>query len=245
MVRSTSRPNWQREERDHLTLREMIHVLWGRRTLVLGAVLAFVLASLVFSVFRETVYRAEAVVVVVPEGELSSGQDAETFVGSVFSAVDTPELRAEVMRRAEWQEGESAYEQQREVQTFARQDGEEAGLLIRFSASEPEAAARAANTYATLFVERVGQLNERLAGGSLAATADLQSRAATPDQPSSPRPLLYALGAAAAGLLAGGAVALALESHTQSWRGARDAELTLRAPVLGVIPDYSSEEGEL
>jgi hypothetical protein len=43
----------------------------------------------------------------------------------------------------------------------------------------------------------------------------------------------------------GGGGALLLESRARSWRGARDAELTLRAPVLGVIPDYSSvgEEG--
>ena len=31
-----------------------------------------------------------------------------------------------------------------------------------------------------------------------------------------------------------------LEGRARSWRDARDAELTLRAPVLGVIPDYSS-----
>jgi capsular polysaccharide biosynthesis protein len=41
-------------------------------------------------------------------------------------------------------------------------------------------------------------------------------------------------------VLAGGAGALLLEGRTRSWRDARDAELTLRAPVLGVIPDYSS-----
>jgi capsular polysaccharide biosynthesis protein len=58
--------------------------------------------------------------------------------------------------------------------------------------------------------------------------------------PSSLRLLLYAAAAVAAGVLAGGAGALFLEGRARSWRGARDAELTLRAPVLGVIPDYSS-----
>jgi hypothetical protein len=42
----------------------------------------------------------------------------------------------------------------------------------------------------------------------------------------------------------GGAAALLIEDRTRSWRDARDAELTLRAPVLGVIPDYSSVERE-
>lgn len=210
--------------------------------MVLGAVLVLVIASLIFSLFRESVYKAEAIVSVAPRGELGSGQDAETFVDGIFRTVDTPELRTEVVQRAGWQEGAAEFERRREVQTFARQDGEEAGLLIRFSAPDADEAARAANAYAALFVERVEQLNDRLAGGSVAATADVQSRAAAPEQRFSPQPLLYALVAAAAGLLVGGGVALALEGRTQSWRGARDAELTLQAPVLGVIPDYSPEE---
>ncbi len=43
-----------------------------------------------------------------------------------------------------------------------------------------------------------------------------------------------------------------LESRARRWRGSKDAELTLRAPVLGVIPyypadsleDFSSHEGD-
>lgn len=245
MVRSTSQQGWQRGERDHLTLREVLHVLWGWRVLVVAAILIFVLASLVFSVVQDTVYKAEASVTIEPQGELSSGQDAEAFVSDVFNNVDTPQLRREAMQQAGWEKGEEAFESQRTVQTFARQDGEESGLLIRFGSSTAEEAARASNTYARLFVERVTELNDRLAGGSVTATAGVRSRAVPPEQPSRPRPLLYAAVAAGAGLLAGGTVALAIESRTQSWRGARDAELTLRAPVLGVIPEYSSEEGEV
>ena len=245
MVRSTSQRSWQREERDHLTLREVLHVLWGRRVLVAITILIFVLASLVFSVAQTTVYRAETIVNIEPQGELSSGQDTEAFVNEVFNEVDTPELRQESIERAGWQGGEDNFESQRTIQTFARQDGEESGLLIQFESSTAEDAARASNAYAKLFVERVTELNDRLAGGSVAATADVQSRAALPEQPSSPRPLLYATIAAVAGLLGSGAVALAIESRTQRWRGARDAELTLRAPVLGVIPEYSPEEGEV
>ena len=219
-------------------------MLWGWRVLVVTATLALVLTSLVFSALQNPVYKAEATVAIEPQGELSSGQDAEAFVNEVFNDVDTPALRQETMRRAGWEEGEAAFERRRTVQTFARQDGEESGLLIQFGSSAAEEAARASNTYAGLFVERVTELNERLAGGSVAATASVRSRAALPEQPSRPRPLLYAAVAAAAGLLASGAAALAIESRTQSWRGARDAELTLRAPVLGVIPEYSSEDGE-
>lgn len=244
MVRSTSQQNWQRGERDHLTIREVLHVLWGRRMLVVGVILVFMLASLVFSMARDTVYVAEAIVTIEPEGELSSGQDAEVFVNEVFRDVDNQELRLETMKQVGWQGGEDTFERQRVVQSFARQDGRESGLMLRFSSSTASEAARAANTYTKLFVERVAELNERLAGGSVAATASVESRAAIPEQPSSPRPLLYAMLAAGVGLLVGGAAALTIESRTQSWRGARDAELTLRAPVLGAIPEYSSEERE-
>ena len=212
---------------------------------MVGTVLAFVLASLVFSIVRDTVYEAEAIVVIESEGELSSGQDAESFVSGVFNDVDTQELRLETMKQAGWQDGEDSFERQRTVQAFARQDGGESGLLVKFNSSTAEEASRLSNIYAELFVERVTQLNERFAGGSVAATASVQSRAVVPEQPSSPRPLLYAAIAAGTGLLVGGAVAFAIENRTQSWRGARDAELTLRAPVLGVIPEYSFEEEEV
>jgi hypothetical protein len=78
-----------------------------------------------------------------------------------------------------------------------------------------------------------------------AADAAVERKAAPPER-SSLRPLLYAAVAAGAGLLLGGAAALLLEGRASGWRGVRDAELTLRAPVLGTIPDYSpaSSEGE-
>lgn len=243
-MRSTSRQNWQREERDHLTIREVLHVLWGHRTLVLGIVLGFVFASVVYSLARDTVYEAEVTVAIQSEGELSSGEDSETFVDGVFRDVDTVSLRRETMRQAGWSGSENEFERNREVQALVQQAGGGSGLLVQFSSPTAEEAAGAANTYAELFVERVTQLNQRLAGGSLPATASVQSRAVAPEQPSSPRPLLYALAAAGTGLLIGGAAALVTESRAQSWRGARDAELTLRAPVLGVIPEYLPEEEE-
>jgi capsular polysaccharide biosynthesis protein len=140
------------------------------------------------------------------------------------------------MRRAGWETASREFKDRLDFETMTQ--GDETGMLVRFTASDPEQAARAANAYAELFVERVEQLNEdRLAGGTLAADAVVERRAVPP---SSLRLLLYAAAAVAAGVLAGGAGALLLEGRARSWRGARDAELTLRAPVLGVIPDYSS-----
>jgi capsular polysaccharide biosynthesis protein len=242
-VRSTSRRGWQRERRDDLPLSEIVHVLWGRRLLVVGIVLLLVLLALLFGLFREPTYTAEAAVAVEPRERLAGDEEREDFVAEVRSAVvATDGFMQEVMRQAGWTSDLDSFRNRFGFETVAR--GEDTGMLVTFSASEPEQAARAANAYAELFVGRVETLNDdRLAGGALAADAVVERRAAVPA--SSLRLLLYAAAAVAGGVLMGGAGALLLEGRARSWRDARDAELTLRAPVLGVIPDYSSagEEG--
>ena len=100
-----------------------------------------------------------------------------------------------------------------------------------------------ANEYARAFAERAQELNEhRLAGGTLGAEVRV-ARDAVPPRPWAGRPLLYGILACFVGLLLGGVMALALEGRTRRWRGAKDGELTLRAPVLGVIPDHRPEKG--
>ena len=236
-MRSTSRRGWQKEPRDDLPLSEILHVLWGRRLLVAGMVLCLVLLALLFGLSREPVYTAEAVVSIQPRERLVSDQEKEAFVEEVRgTVVATDGFIQEVMRRAGWESASREFKDRLDFQTMTQ--GDETGMQVRFSASNPEQATRAANAYAEVFVERVEQLNRnRFAGGTLAAGADVE-REAVPT--SNLRLLLYAAAAVAAGVLAGGAGALLLEGRARSWRGVRDAELTLRAPVLGVIPDYSS-----
>ncbi len=239
-MRSISRRSWQRERRDDLPLSEVLYVLWGRRLLVAGSMLILVIAALLFGLSRGPVYTAEAVVNIESREKLSNDREREAFLQGVVGAVATGDLLREVMRRAGWEAGLAEFRERLDV----TQDGE-TGLRVRFSGSEPEQAARAANAYAELFVERVERLNdERIAGGALAADASIERRAVPMSEGVGLRLLLYAAAATAAGVLAGGAGALLLEGRARIWRDARDAELTLRAPVLGVIPDYSSIEEE-
>jgi len=243
-VRSISpvgRRGWQGEQRDDLTLSEVLYVLWGRRLLVAGVVLVTVSAALLFGLFRGPVYTAEAAVSVNPREELSSNEEREDFMDDVTGAVVRERLLRGAIRRAGWEGGLTEFRERLEAEPFVTRSGE-TGLRVRFSGSQPEQAARAANAYAELYVGRVERLNdERLAGGALAADASVERRAAPPEG-SSLRRLIYAVVAAGVGLLIGGSGALLLEGRASSWRDARDAELTLRAPVLGVIPDYSSIE---
>ena len=237
-MRSTSRRGWQRERRDDLPLSEVLHVLWGRRLLVVGIVLLLVLFALLFGLFREPTYTAEAAVGVEPRERLAGDEETRAFVDEVRSTVvATDGYMQDVMRQAGWTSNLDSFRDRFDFETVVQ--GDETVMLVMFSAPEPEQAARAANAYAELFVARVEGLNDdRLAGGALAADAAVERRAAPPA--SSLRLLLYAAAAVAGGVLMGGAGAILLEGRTRSWRDARDAELTLRAPVLGVIPDYSS-----
>jgi capsular polysaccharide biosynthesis protein len=240
-ISPVSRRGWQDGQRDDFLLSELLHVLWGRRLLVAGTVLVLVLLALLFGLFKEPVYTAEAVVTIKPREELSSTEEREAFMEEVRGDVVTGKLMRGVVRRAGWEAGVAQFREQLEVEPFVTRNGE-TGLQVRFSGSRPEQVARAANAYAEVFVERVERLNdERLAGGALAADASVVRRAAPPEG-SGLRFLIYAGVAAGVGLLAGGVGALLLEGRARSWRDARDAELTLRAPVLGVIPNYSSIE---
>ena len=232
-MRSISRRGWQSEQRDDLPLSEILHVLWGWRLLVIGVVLLLVVLALLFGLVREPPYTAEAAISVEPQERLVNDDEREAFVEEVRSTVVTQEWLRGVMRRAGWQGDPKGFKSRLDFETVPQ--GDKTVLRVRFSGTGPEESLRAANAYAELFVARVEKLND----GGLAADAVVESRAVTTEG-SSLRLLLYAVAAVAAGVLAGGAGALLLEGRTRSWRDARDAELTLRAPVLGVIPDYST-----
>ena len=216
-------------------------MLQGRRLLVLGVVLVLAGTALLFGLFREPVYTAEAAVSLAPRDELDDEEAREAFIQEVQSVVVTEDLLWEVMDQTDAKAGTREFPELSDIRPFVTSDGG-AGMLVRFSGPEPELAARAANVYARLFVDRVELLDGgQLDGGVTAANAAVE-RKATPLERSSLRPLIYAAVAAGAGLLLGGAAALLLEGRASGWRGVRDAELTLRAPVLGTIPDYSPTE---
>lgn len=238
---STNGQNWQHGRKEDPVLPEVLHVLWERRRLVAGVVLILVLATAIFGLREGRFYTAEATVSVRPQEDSGAGEDPEAFVEDVLGAVTAKDFLRDVMREAGWTEGPEEFRKRFDVERYNGADGA-SGLRVRFSGTSAAEAARSANAYAKVFVARVEQLNDRrLAGGTLAANASVEEYA-SPERWASFRPLMLASAATVAGVLVGGTAALLLESRARSWRDARDAELTLRAPVLGVIPDYSSEE---
>jgi capsular polysaccharide biosynthesis protein len=239
-VTSTSGRDWRDEARDAPSLSEVLYVLQRRGLLVVGVVLVLAGIALLFGLFREPVYTAEAKVSVRPQEELD-GEDATlAFLEEVRGAVVTKEMLNEVRHRAGWEASPKAFSERLDPRTVPNMGGR-SGLQIRFSADEPGQAARAANAYAELFVEGVEDLDDRpLADGVPVAEAAIEQKAVPGGY--TPRPLIYATIAAVVGLLVGGAAALILEGRARGWRDVRDAQLTLRVPVLGSIPDYSSSK---
>jgi capsular polysaccharide biosynthesis protein len=240
-VTSSSGRPWRGGARDDTSLSEILYVLGRRRLLVIGVVLILAGIALLFGLFREPVYVAEARVSVEPQSKLSE-EARLAFLEEVRGAVVTQEMLDEVRRTAGWEDGKEEFSERLDPETFAGRNGG-SGLLIRFAGDEPGQAARAANAYAEAFVAGVEDLGDRpLADGVPVAEASVEQRALPGGY--SPRPLIYAAVAAGAGLLLGGAVALILEGRASGWRDVRDAELTLKVAVLGSIPDYSPERTE-
>lgn len=241
---STDRRGWQDGRRDAASLAEVLHVLRGRRLLVVGASLVLAGVALLFGLFREPAYTAEAVVGFEPQQAPDDENARQAFAQEVFSAITSPGSFSEgVKAEAGWRGSLEEFRDRLDPGVVVSGDG---GMEMRvaFSGHKPEEAARVANAYAEMFALEAARLGDgQLSGGTGIADARVLRRA-VPSENSGPPTVLYAAVAAGVGLLLGSGAALSLEGRAGGWRDVRDAEVTLKAPVLGAIPDYSSAENE-
>ena len=95
---STERGDWQEGRRDATSLAEVLHVLRGRRLLVVGASLVLAGVALLFGIFREPAYTAEAVVGFAPQQAPDDENARRAFAQEVFSAVTSPASFSEGVR---------------------------------------------------------------------------------------------------------------------------------------------------
>jgi capsular polysaccharide biosynthesis protein len=238
---SRSWRGWQREQRDDLTLSEARHVLWKRRAVVAGCTLLFLAIALFYVLSQDPVYTAEATLSVLSQEEIGpTGNFDEILSGLQDPASSRGRLTEEAAERAGWEDGQDDFNDRLDWELVNDEE-----VRVRFSASTPEEAARAANAYAEVFVERVRELEGRPVGGSVAVDAGVERVAEPPEYRSDRGVVLAAVAAGVGGLLIGGIAALFLESRAHRWSGSIDAERTLRAPVLAVIPDYSNDVPDL
>ena len=227
---------WQRGQRDDLTLSEVGHALWERRMVVVGCMLLFLAVALLYVSSRESVYTAETTLSVRLDEGTGAAENFDEILSGLRNSGATRGLVEEASERAGWEAGSLDFDERLSWEPVNKKE-----VKVRFSAPTPEEAARGANAYADVFVERLNELRGRLAGGTVAVDAEVEEPAEPPEDGTDPRMLIALVAAGAGGLLVGGIAALFRESRAHRWSGSRDAELTLRAPVLGVIPDYSND----
>ena len=229
--------DWQREQRDDLTLSEARHILWERRALVAGCTLLFVAVALLYGLSREPVYTAEVIVSVrSEEGEMETSESLDEILFELGSPEATENFLGQAAARAEWKGNPGEFRER------IREERVNNGRIkVRFSGRTPREASQGANAYAQVFVERVRAFEGRLAGGTVSGEAQVEKAAVPPEKRSGPGVFLIMVAAGGLGLFVGGIGALFLEGRARRWSGYKDAELTLRAPVLGVIPDYSDD----
>jgi capsular polysaccharide biosynthesis protein len=240
--RQSQRQGWQREQRDDLTLSEAWHILLERRVLVAGCTILFLAVALLYAFSKEPVYAAEAVLSVRSEEGIAPAGNPDETLSRLRDSTVMDGLSEEAARRAGWEANQSDFNDRLYWEPMNDREVE-----ISFLGRTPQGASGAANAYAEALVERVGELEGRFAGGTVAVDAEVEKVAEPPESRSDRRVFLAVVAAGCGGLLVGGIGALFLEGRARRWSGSRDAELTLRAPVLGVIPDFSngslSEDG--
>lgn len=216
-----------------------LHAVRHRWMMVICIALAMPALLVVLDALRGGGYTAESRVRVQDLRGAETGEIPRQRLREIRDAVGAEEVSRSAMRSLGREGGMGEFNRSLEVEA-----GNEGRLNVAFSADSPEAAAEGANAYSRAFVDRVGSLNERrLAGGALNAEAELVRKARPLSMPAAGRPVVVALLAFIPGLAVGVAVALIYRGRDTHWRDVRDAELTLGALVLGVIPEY--ERGDL
>lgn len=223
---------------------EVVHVLRGRRLLVCGAVLVLAGVALLVGLFREPAYTARAEASFSPGEALDDENARRAFAREVFSEVIAPRSFLEnVKSQAGWSGPPDEFRDRLDPEAYAARSGSMV-LAVAFTGRERGEAARVANAYAETFARDAARLGQgQFSGAPSVAGAQVVARAEA-SEGTGPRPLVYAAVAAGLGLLIGGVTALALEGRAGGWRSVRDAEMTLKAPVLGAIPDYSPRRKE-
>jgi len=244
LIRKPVRDGWQGEPRNDLTLGEVRHALAERWLVLAVCALVALGVFLISAAFRGPSYTAEAEVEVRPREDAASTGSLEEGASSLLedpALLDS--LDSQAARTAGWSGSVRAFNESLEkgLDEAGGTAGETKLVEFRFTADSPGLAARAANAYARAYARRLGELDGRLAGGTVAVSGEVvrEAEAATGAVPT------LVVGVAlvtAGGLLFGGVVALFLEGRARRWSGLRDAELTLRVPVLGLIPDHSPSE---
>lgn len=216
-------------------LREQFWVILLTIILALGV-------ALVASLLQQPTYEASAKILVGQEqGTDTSGnlagdvQGLEQLTQTMAEAVASRPLAQTVIDQLGLSVTPEAF---LEEKLSVEQVPETQFIQVSYTDNSPEQAREVANTMSQVFTQQVAEVSPEAS----AVTATVWEPAAVPDEPVSPRPLLYGLVALIAGSLLGVGLALLLDSLDDSWRSPEEAEEVSGAPTFGVIPTIGASK---
>ena len=208
-----------------------LQVIWRRKLIVIGTVLAFAALAGLFSKTLQKVYATSNTLLVVQPTTaqtFDAVQAAQVIARTYGDLLKSPNLAQRVARRV----GGSATKGK--IQRAVSIDPVAETQLIKITAEDhsPRQAKRIADAYAYEFVVAS---QARLAPETK-ATVSVADPAPLPDNPVRPKPTLYVLLASILGLAAGLGVAFLRGQLDRRLRTPEEIESTFDVPVLARVP---------
>lgn len=229
-----------------IELRELLEILLKRKWMILISVVVAVLIGALYSVFLVTpIYQSDTTLMVnsskgINAGEIMSSIDMGSISLSQKLVVTYGEIvqsRIVLEQVIANQELDETYES-----LLKRIDSKPVGsteiLKITVKDTEPERAARVANSISDVFVKEV----MRILKINNVETID---RAIPIDRPINVKSTLNIMIALVLGLMVGVFIAFALEYMDNSIKTSEDAEKALGLVVIGTIPDFEHVDQQM
>ena len=215
---------------------QLLSILWRRRRVFLLTLAVCVVAVVLITLALPKTYKATATLLVGTRNQLVTTDLLDQITRTYATLAGNPNVAADV---AQTLPDHPTRDQLLEKMSFVPI---QSTSLLTISASDRDAsdAARIANTYATVFVQRVrSNVDKDQAQGT---TIGLSEQAVTPTSPAKPNPPLYIGLGALLGVLIAFAVALLRERLDTRLRVAPEDDALLGQPILARIPRFQERD---
>lgn len=229
---------YERPESEYvLSLGDFLRVVRGRIWFIVTVVLVSLVVAALVSLLQPPTYETSIKILIGQEQGSSDSanlggdvQGLQDLTVTMVEAVGSRPLAEDVVERLDLSMTPDDFLEHLSTE----QVSETQFIEVSYQGSDPETTRRAANAVGEEFSERVS----RASPSANAVTATVWESAVVPEDPISPDPVLYGLGALTIGLLVGVGLAFLLEYLDRSWRSPEEVEQISGVPTFGVIPEF-------
>jgi polysaccharide biosynthesis transport protein len=218
-----------------MELKRYAEVLWRRKVAVLLTPLITVAIVGLATLLMPPVYSSSAVVRVAHVGDMSYAEltYVDRLIGTYVHLVKTRPYLQQAIERLNLATDTQSLNNAVRVQALPETEL----IQITANSTDPNMASAVADTLASLLTEGAQPVEGQAARNHQIL---LVEPAATPVEPTSPRPLLYLVLAMVVGLVGGLGLAFALENLDTTIRSREHLERVSRLPLVGSIPSLAA-----